>query len=171
MDREAWHAAVLGAAKSWAWLSDWTFLGVVMKMIPIYIKKHAEKGSTIIVVWPALLKSVKWSCVLRNENLLGIRKCFPYVDKCVFNMLLNKEMKYWRNIHEEVKFPEIILLRDNHFQYFSPFQCPFRPFFYLHTTTLGSTLRLGIFLCYASVFAVYVSVYAQWCLILCDHRL
>ena len=24
MDREAWHAAVHGAAKSWAWLSDWT---------------------------------------------------------------------------------------------------------------------------------------------------
>ena len=32
-------------------------------------------------------------CVLRNENLLGIRKCFSYVDKCVFNML-KKEMKY-----------------------------------------------------------------------------
>ena len=24
MDREAWHAAVLGVAKSWIWLSDWT---------------------------------------------------------------------------------------------------------------------------------------------------
>ena len=26
MDREAWHAAVHGVAKSWAWLSDWTEL-------------------------------------------------------------------------------------------------------------------------------------------------
>ena len=26
MDREAWHAAVHGIAKSWAWLSDWTEL-------------------------------------------------------------------------------------------------------------------------------------------------
>ena len=26
MDREAWHAAVHGAAKSWMWLSDWTEL-------------------------------------------------------------------------------------------------------------------------------------------------
>ena len=24
LDREAWHAAVRGAAKSWAWLSNWT---------------------------------------------------------------------------------------------------------------------------------------------------
>ena len=161
MDREAWHAAVLGAAKSWARLSDWTFLGVVMKMIPIYIKKHAEKGSTIIVVWPALLKPVKWSCVLRNENLLGIRKCFPYVDKCVFNMLLNKEMKYWRNIHEEVKFPEITLLRDNHFQYFSPFQCLFRPFFiYIQphwAVHLGLVFFCVMLLCLLSMFLCMLS--------------
>ena len=26
MDREAWHAAVYGVAKSWTWLSDWTEL-------------------------------------------------------------------------------------------------------------------------------------------------
>ena len=26
MDRDAWHAAVLGVAKSWTWLSDWTEL-------------------------------------------------------------------------------------------------------------------------------------------------
>ena len=26
MDREAWHAAVHGVAKSWTWLSDWTEL-------------------------------------------------------------------------------------------------------------------------------------------------
>ena len=26
MDREAWHAAVLGLAKSWTWLNDWTEL-------------------------------------------------------------------------------------------------------------------------------------------------
>ena len=26
MDRETWHAAVYGAAKSWTWLSDWTEL-------------------------------------------------------------------------------------------------------------------------------------------------
>ena len=29
MDREAWHAAVHGVAKSWTWLSDWTELNWV----------------------------------------------------------------------------------------------------------------------------------------------
>ena len=29
MDREAWHAAVHGIAKSWTWLSDWTELNCV----------------------------------------------------------------------------------------------------------------------------------------------
>ena len=28
MDREAWHAAIHGVAKSWTWLSDWTELMV-----------------------------------------------------------------------------------------------------------------------------------------------
>ena len=28
MDREAWHAAVHGVAKSWTWLSDWTDQGI-----------------------------------------------------------------------------------------------------------------------------------------------
>ena len=28
MDREAWHAAVHGVAKSWTWLSDWTELNI-----------------------------------------------------------------------------------------------------------------------------------------------
>ena len=29
MDREAWHAAVYGVAKSWTWLSDWTELNAL----------------------------------------------------------------------------------------------------------------------------------------------
>ena len=31
MDREAWHAAVHGIAKSWTWLSDWTELISIQK--------------------------------------------------------------------------------------------------------------------------------------------
>ena len=30
MDREAWHAAIHGVAKSWAWLSDWTELNWII---------------------------------------------------------------------------------------------------------------------------------------------
>ena len=33
MDREAWHAAVHGVAKSWAQLSDWTELNLNEKII------------------------------------------------------------------------------------------------------------------------------------------
>ena len=36
-DREAWHAAVYGVAKSWTWLSDWTELCVHVNLkLPKY---------------------------------------------------------------------------------------------------------------------------------------
>ena len=34
MDREAWHAAVHGVAKSWTWLSDWRELFSMFMLIP-----------------------------------------------------------------------------------------------------------------------------------------
>ena len=33
-DREAWHAAVHGVAKSWIWLSDWIELNLFFKILP-----------------------------------------------------------------------------------------------------------------------------------------
>ena len=44
MDREAWHAAVHGVAKSWTWMSDWTAM----------IRKLLEKslGLVLTYVWP-----------------------------------------------------------------------------------------------------------------------
>ena len=36
MDRDAWHAAVHGVAKSWTWLSDWTELSHIRCNCPIY---------------------------------------------------------------------------------------------------------------------------------------
>ena len=38
MDREAWHAAIHGVAKSWTWLSDWTELKI--KPVTISIVPH-----------------------------------------------------------------------------------------------------------------------------------
>ena len=47
MDREAWHAAFHGVAKSWTWLSDWTELnwteGYVSKDIHCWIVYTSEK--------------------------------------------------------------------------------------------------------------------------------
>ena len=38
MDREAWHAAVHGVAKSWTWLSDWTELNwTVARQAPLSV--------------------------------------------------------------------------------------------------------------------------------------
>ena len=37
MDREAWHSAIHGVAKSWTWLSDWTELNVSLDNISWYI--------------------------------------------------------------------------------------------------------------------------------------
>ena len=36
MDREAWHAAVHGVAKSWAWMSDWTELNGLVVFSPFF---------------------------------------------------------------------------------------------------------------------------------------
>ena len=36
MDREAWHAAVHGVAKSWTWLSNWTELNWILFLVVNY---------------------------------------------------------------------------------------------------------------------------------------
>ena len=38
MDREAWHAAIHGVAKSWTRLSDWTELMAIILKMYVYIK-------------------------------------------------------------------------------------------------------------------------------------
>ena len=44
MDREAWHAAAHGVAKSWIWLRDWTELNWTIKPIerkrPCHLQKY-----------------------------------------------------------------------------------------------------------------------------------
>ena len=44
MDREAWHAAVHGAAKSWTWLSDWTELTEPNKTVLTSDSEHKFGG-------------------------------------------------------------------------------------------------------------------------------
>ena len=77
-DREAWHAAVHGVAKSWTWLSDWT--------IPPVLKGH---------FYPVFSDLSEW--VLRKQCLfLFLHSCFIglqnncYVDKIIGTTSMNR---------------------------------------------------------------------------------
>ena len=46
MDREAWHAAVHGVAKSWTWLSDWTKLNGLFHQ-PLAYHNHLSMSTFV----------------------------------------------------------------------------------------------------------------------------
>ena len=53
MDREAWHAAIHGVAKSWTQLSDWTELKVLLE--------HSHAHYAFMVqrqIWVALTETI-----------------------------------------------------------------------------------------------------------------
>ena len=56
MHREAWHAAVHGVTKSWAWLSDWTELRrrFQKKIIVIYVKEVSAYIFPGVLEYPVL---------------------------------------------------------------------------------------------------------------------
>ena len=43
-DREAWHAAIHGVAKSWTWLSNWTITNVVLFLEIWYLRGSCESS-------------------------------------------------------------------------------------------------------------------------------
>ena len=51
MDREAWHAAVHGATKSWTWLSDCTELNWVLSGFISLLSKGVSKVFSSTTVW------------------------------------------------------------------------------------------------------------------------
>ena len=69
MDREAWHAAVHGVAKSWTWLSDWTELkqrlwvpsGFTLKQRAREIDFHCILLSTRVLSFPPTVKTWRHS--------------------------------------------------------------------------------------------------------------
>ena len=49
IDREAWHAAVHGVAKSWTWLSKWTELNLTILEITLFQHVYYYFGGYFIV--------------------------------------------------------------------------------------------------------------------------
>ena len=51
-DREAWHAAVHGAAKSWTRLSNWTELKMVMTVLQGSERVNVDNAGKELIVIP-----------------------------------------------------------------------------------------------------------------------
>ena len=85
MDREAWHAAVHGVAKSWIWLSNWTdsfpriklfmdeslaedYLSNFVKITPLVWVKNGDQFIFVerVILYKNLAKShLKYSSIIR----------------------------------------------------------------------------------------------------------
>ena len=65
MDREAWRAAVLGVAKSWTWLNDWTELMLSLKV------QHITSSH--------IYNFYNWLYPILLVNEIRILCCFPAV--------------------------------------------------------------------------------------------
>jgi len=69
MDREAWHAAVYGVAKSWTQLSDWTEL----IQIPKGSKSKPELDVTLDLLNDYFLKLFILYCSIANQQCCDFR--------------------------------------------------------------------------------------------------
>ena len=79
VDREAWHAAIHGVAKSWTWLSNWTELNSACKLnkqgdniqpwptpFPMWNQSVFPCPVITVASWPAyrfLRRQVRWSSI------------------------------------------------------------------------------------------------------------
>ena len=55
MDREAWHAAIHGVAKSWTWLSDWTELILYLLPMGLLSLQYIQNPTTLPTSITAIL--------------------------------------------------------------------------------------------------------------------
>ena len=68
--REAWHVAVHGVAKSWAWLSDWTTTYIYLGTFHRQHSYHMESGNFL---WECLSKSA----LQATTSVSGFRNSLP----------------------------------------------------------------------------------------------
>ena len=88
MDREAWCAAVHGAAKSWTWLSDWT--EYIIKIFIIIWFSSVFK--LCLTLWPHGLQHAKTSITITNSQrllkLMSIESMMPSNHLILYRPLL-----------------------------------------------------------------------------------
>ena len=78
MDRETWHAAVHGVAKSWTWLSNWTELNWKVQSVESFNHVHlfvipwtaAHQASLSITNSRSLLKLMSIESVMPSNHLI-----------------------------------------------------------------------------------------------------
>ena len=83
MDREAWHAAIHGVAKSWTWLSDWTELN-----------------------WKINFKNRKRKTENQKYNLMGINCTWSWTNSGSNVFWCSRNVRYQSAIAEILQFTE-----------------------------------------------------------------
>ena len=102
-DREAWHAAVLGIAKSWTQLSDWTTTAKLIRIFHLFLKTPMETlgfpGGSMVKNLPAnagdvgLIAGLRWSSGEGNGN--------PLLYFCLGNPM--NRGAWWATVHTVAK--------------------------------------------------------------------
>ena len=149
MDREAWHAAVHGVAKSWMRLSDWTATILILAEGPCL---PVSTQLVLFSPWPltwwprcAGLFSVHWTHLSQNLSFLIPLTCNVLTSSCFVWLLFPnirsqsicdflREFFYGHKLGTPIYYPILIFFNDIH-QYVK------FNIYYLHFCLLSSLTR------------------------------
>ena len=111
MDREAWHAAIHGVAKSWTWLTDelnWTFNLLLIKPEKSSFRIRTEKrmpsgwtGSTLSFALRASLSPRDWGQDAKGKQKSSPTPQFKGINSLALSFLYGPALTsihdYWKN--------------------------------------------------------------------------